>query len=842
MRKVITMKRIVFLLVLSLTGTLVFAQAADWYIDKPIKDIRFDGLSVVDSADLSDLIKEFKGKPFNDELWSTLLARVYELDYFEEISPEAVPSDAANSSVIILFRVQEKPAVDLVSIKGNSGLRTQEILDSLTVKAQTIFNESRMRLDEIALRRLYQSKGFPDVKVSATSTEGADGGITIVFTVDEGVQNIVEKILFEGVVVVSQQSLKGELSLKEKGLFQQGQFNETKLEESRIAIETYYRKRGYIDARVLDVQRDSVPGSKSSVMNLTLTFILEEGRRYNFGGMTFTGNTLYTKEELDTLVRLDVGAVLDYERLTQDQSRIADLYFENGYIFNGFKLVDIRDEESSTISYELQIEERPQAHIEDILFRGNTKTKDFVMRRLVPLESGDVFSKTKVMEALKNLYNTQYFSSIVPEYEQGSQELFVDLIIGVEEQSTASVQFGATYTPSTSFPIIGLVNWSDINFMGNGQTVALKTNLAVDSQDLTFAFSDDWLFGKRWSGSVDFSFTHKALQAAQDSIGPLFAYTDPSRVPDPYESYEEYLAAGKVVPDAYLMNYETWTFSLGYSSGYRFMFPFGTLGIIPGILHEFGQKTYNDSLYRPFDPAIAENLDRWLLSNTIYTRAYLNNLDLWYDPSKGFYASQRLGLTGWFDNELDYYIKSDTRLDAFVTLFNLPISAIYSLKGVLGAHSKLSALVSLPWRDGVEASDSKMLAIDGTFVGRGWSSLSAYRGTTMWDNWLEFRLPVVPGVLSVDSFLSGALLSTEDGLLDVGGLVAQTGAYDESTSLLDMDLSNFAFSVGAGLRFVMIQFPFRLYFAKKFVFNDTTGFAWHPDDWQFVLSVTTSLD
>jgi len=842
MRKVIKMKRIVFLLVLAVTGTLAFAQSADWYIGKPIKDIRFDGLVVVSSTDLSDLIKEFKGKPFDDELWSTLLARVYELDYFEEISPEAVPSDAANSSVIILFRVKEKPAVIDISIKGNSGLRTQEILDSLTVKAQTIFNESRMRLDEIALRRLYQTKGFPDVKVIATRTEGVDGGIQILFTVDEGVQNIVAKIVFEGVAAVSAQSLKGELVLKEKGLFQSGQFNETKLEESRLAVETYYKKRGYIDAKVVDVRRDSVPAAKGNVMQLTLTFVLEEGRRYYFDGMTFTGNTLYPAEELGALLRLKSGDILDYERLVQDQSRIADLYFENGYIFNGFKLVDIRDEESSTIAFELQIEERPQAHIEDIIFRGNTKTKDFVMRRLVPLESGDVFSKTKVMEALKNLYNTQYFSSIVPEYEQGSQDLFVDLIIGVEEQSTASVQFGATYTPSTSFPIIGLVNWSDINFLGNGQTVALKTNLAVDSQDMTFAFSDDWLFGKRWSGSVDFSFEHKALQAAQDSSAPIFSYLDPVRVPDPYTSYEEYLAADKKVPEEYLMNYDTWTISLGYSSGYRFVFPVGTLGLVPGVTHELGQKTYDDGLWRPFDPAIALNLDTWLLSNTIYARAYLNNLNLWYDPSKGFYASQRLGLTGWFNKELDYFIRSDTRLDGFLTLFDLSISPLYSLKGILGAHSKLYALVSLPWRDEVQASDSKMLAIDGTFVGRGWSSLSAYRGTALWDNWLEFRLPVVPGVLSVDSFLSAAMLSTQNGLLDVGGIFAQTGTYDDSSSLLDMDLSNFAFSVGAGLRFVMIQFPFRLYFAKKFVFDDAAGFKWHTDDWQFVLSVTTSLD
>ncbi|PKL09584.1 MAG: outer membrane protein assembly factor BamA [Spirochaetae bacterium HGW-Spirochaetae-7] len=850
MRKVIDMKRIMAMLILVAAGTIASAQtAADWYIGKTIKDIRFEGLIVVPVKDLDPVIKEFKGKPFDDQLWMNLMARVYELDWFETIEPEAVPSDAKNTAVIIVFKVKEKPAVVGVTVVGNSGLRTQAILDALSVKAQTIFNASRLRLDEIAVRQLYQSKGFPDIMVSASSTVRKDGGIDVVFNVDEGVQNIVEKLLFEGVASVSQATLKGELTLKEKGLFQAGQFNEGKLEESRKAVEIFYKKRGYVDAKVADVRRETVAVEKGKAMRLTLTFVIEEGRRYNYGGMTFSGNTLFTTEQLAALVRQQPGGILNYQRLLDDQSRAADLYFENGYIFNGFKLLDSRDEESGTISYQLQVEERPQAHIEDIVFKGNTKTKDFVLRRLVPLEPGDVFSKTKVLEALKNLYNTQYFSSIVPEYEQGSKDLFVDLIISVEEQSTASIQFGLTYTPSAStgsFPIIGLVNWSDINFRGSGQTLALKTNLAIGSQDLTFSFSDDWLFGKRWSGAVDFSFKHESLQSAQDTIWPISPYylpngdPNPTRFPDPYTSYEEYIAAGKVIPDEYLMNYDTWTISLGYSTGYRFNTPVGTVGVVPGLIHELGRKTYDETLFRPYDPGISANLNTWLMSNTLYARVYLNDLDLWYNPSKGYYASQRFGLTGWFNGEINHFIRSDTRLDAFVTLLNLPVTDTWAFKVILGGHSKFSALLSQPWRDGVTASDSKLLAIDGTFIGRGWSTLSSLYGTAVWDNWIELRMPVVPNILSLDGFLSAALLDTDSGLLSPAGIVAGSGPYDAGKSLADMSLGNFAFSAGYGLRFIILQFPFRLYFAKRFVFDG--GFKPASNQWDFVLSVTTSLD
>ena len=329
------------------------AQAApDWYLGKVIKDIRFEGTVVVADADLDPIVKEFRGKVFTEELWLALLARMYGLDYFAEISPEAVPADASYSAVIVVFRLKESPSVAAVRIEGNSGLRSSEILDVLSTKSRTIFNASRLRLDEIAIRQLYQQKGFPDATVSARADARPDGNFEVVFAVQEGSRNVVDAILFEGAESLSASSLKGEMSLKEKALFQSGQFSETKLEESRQAVELYYKKRGFIDAAVTDVRRD-VALSESGVRLLTLTFVVEEGRKYLYGGMDFQGNEVFTTETLAALVRQKPGAVLNYERLMQDQSRVADLYFDNGYIYNGFDLAESRDEERGTIAFRI---------------------------------------------------------------------------------------------------------------------------------------------------------------------------------------------------------------------------------------------------------------------------------------------------------------------------------------------------------------------------------------------------------------------------------------------------------------------------------------------------------
>ena len=347
------MRRLIIALLLLLTvagfTSAQNAPAADWYQGKNIRDIKFQGLKIVTSKDVDPIIREFKGKPFSDEIYASLLGRVYELDFFEEIQPEALPGDASYSSLIISFTVKERPAVMAVSVQGNDGLRSSEILEATSVKPRTIFIASRLRLDEIAIRRLYQGKGYPDIRVSSQTSTLADGSVEVIFQVEEGDQNIVASISFEGVAAVSEKALKGELPLKEKGLFQAGHFTELGLEESRKTIELYYRKRGYADARVQDVRRDTVEDARSGAKRLALTFVVEEGLRYIYGGMSFEGNTIFTTEELAAKVRQKPGAVFNYERLVQDQERVTDLYFENGYIFNGFDFRELRDNDTSTI-------------------------------------------------------------------------------------------------------------------------------------------------------------------------------------------------------------------------------------------------------------------------------------------------------------------------------------------------------------------------------------------------------------------------------------------------------------------------------------------------------------
>lgn len=838
------MKRSAFVLVFALSLVAAFSQdaAEDWFWGKPIAAIEWIGVRHADNKELDATVKPYIGKAFSEELWSELQSRVYGLDFFESIEPAAYPGDAAKTKVLIKFTVKEYPSIDSLRVSGNSGLRTTEILDVVKEKAGDIYNSAKARSDELAIKALYLEKGFPDAAVSSR-TESGPTGIVLVFMVSEGTQLAIREIHFSGNSAFKEKTLKGLLELKAKGFLRDGAYQEAALETDKQKVVLYYKARGYVDARVNDVQKTIVKDAKDGKSYLVLTFSLTEGDKWSYGGIDISGNSVFTKERLTAFFTMKPGEVLDYSLLSQQKQRLDDLYYENGYIFNTIQMGERRDEGKKTISYSISIVERERAHIESIAFKGNTRTMDYVIARELPLEVGDIFSKAKIIEGLRNLYNLQYFSAIEPQMLPGSDDNLMGLVLAVEEQNTAEIQFGFTLSgvssTSSSFPLSGLIKWNEKNFQGKGQTIGVELNASNTDQSVTLSYLDNWLFGKRISGGVNISFEHKSLTTTQDIEGPIF---DDITVPDPYTTKEDYTASSSSILAADKMPYTYWALTLGFSGGYTTHTTLGDLGFVTGASSTLNKDEYDETMYRPASRDIREIANQWLWTNKVPLRVNLNNLDLWYNPTKGYYASQKLTWAGFTPFESQHYVRSDTRLDAFHTLFNVPVSKEWNFKWILGGHSALSAIAAQPfgaYSDNAVVLPSDDLRIDGTFIGRGWSELSDYdNGRLLWDNWLELRMPLLEQYLWLDGFLDVDVLNTSNGFLQVGSSTVTVG-----DSSLGWD--NLIMSMGFGFRITMAQFPFRFYFAKRFSF-DGSAFNFNPagsdDGLDFVISMSQSLN
>lgn len=819
-----------------LTALTAFSQTPDdWYVGKPIKDITFEGLRNVKKDELAGIVEPFVGRLFDDNLFLDLQGRLYALEYFDSISPSAIPFGPGASAVILKFTVAEKPVVLRVRFEGNKGLRQNELLDAIAIKSGDVVNSLKLKMDEQAIRDKYLEKGYPDVSVRAETRSQDDAALSVVFVIDEGEQTAIEAIRFEGHAAVSERTLRGLLSLKTKSLLNPGAYQESKLTADKEAIASYYRERGYIDAAVFDVARTSRKDNDGRNL-LTLTFRVREGRQYVFGGIGFEGNAIFSAERLNGLVSQQVNQTLNAKRLEADFQRIADLYYENGYIFNTINRRENRDEAAGVISYTISIVERGRAYVENIIIRGNKKTKDSVILREIPLEPGEIFSKAKVMAGLRGLYNLQYFSAITPETPQGSADNLMDLVFNVEEQPTADIQFGVTFSGSSDpddFPMSALIKWSDRNFLGNGQVFSISLTASPETQELSFQFTERWLFGSPLSGTFDFTIGHYRKNASTQN-NALFIGDEEYAFPDPYTSYQDYYDNDKSIPSAYLMTYEKWSYSVGFSSGYRFRTPFGILSVGGALRAGLYRNQYDDELYRPFDPTLRSGNNQWLSTQSVTGSVSLDNRDISYDASSGTYISQRASLVGLFPFEREHYLRSDTRGEAYFTLWDF-MARNFRVKAVLAGFSGLSMILPQFYGSDPAILYSNKLAIDGMFVGRGWYSESTNYGLSMWNNWLEIRSPLAPGVLSFDWFLDA--VAVKDTPRDL---------------FYSLDIEDFRFSLGGGFRFAIPQFPFRFSLAKRFrVVDDRiqwmTGSLWNDGNKEgagldFVLSFVLTMN
>lgn len=801
-----------------------FAQDAPdgWYYSKVIKSVSFQGLVNIKASELEGVTSSFVGKQFSDDVYEDLLNRVFALNYFENVSEiKITPTDGTYETcrtIAVVLVVEEYPVISKIKFSGYRQVRLPDLKEAVSSKEKDIYNESRRFMDERAVRDLYISKGFTEIKVSSSAEQNEDGNYIITFTIDEGEQTIVASIQFTGNATVSSNTLKRKISLKEAGLFKKASFQEALLEQDSRAIAAYYHDRGYIDARVLNYTIDSAFNEEKNRRELTIHFNIQEGSRYTFGGVTFEGNKVFSTEELAALVRLREGAVYNETRYQESIMAVRNKYFENGYTNNRFEETSTKDAEKKTVSYAIRISENKRSHIEDVIVRGNNKTKDNVILREIPIESGDIFSNAKITNGHRNLYSLQYFSQIYPEIEQGSEANLVNVIYNVEETSTTNLNLGLTFSGITDpedFPIALYGKFQDSNLFGEGKTASVSTQLSTDEQSISLSYGQGWLFDKPISNNLSFSFSRS----------------------DEYDLRNRVFNDGSVAQSGYYMQYKQYEFNLTESLGHRWIPDFAILTLSGGISSSLIDNVYDSDLYTPYDSSVSDYANNWEPRNYLFAAFSMDGRDISYDPTKGWFMSQRLAWYGLLPQgiipfapewgEKEFFLRTDTKLEKYFTLLNLPVSEAWAFKLVLMAYSGLS--FQFP-AFGSTIKQSNQLYLDGLFNARGWSIYNTEegRGKAVLNNTLELRMPVLPGILAFDLFFDASVIKD-----------TPSEFFSDFTNLDD-----WYFSYGPSIRFCIQQFPLRLLFVNNFQI-DNGSIVWEDryaepttwlKSWHFVLS------
>jgi outer membrane protein insertion porin family len=484
------------LAVISLAGTL---HAQD-FEGKNISEvaIRYNGAKTVDEARLRNLMASKAGSAYRAESLDQDIKALYESGLVDDVRFLAEP---VGGSVKLIAEVTTRPGLGGVGFVGNTIFSDQKLAKESKMKAGGALSDEQILEARRNIEKYYQGYGYPDVTVThRTQATGQPGLSDLIFVIDEGPKNEIRKIRFEGNTAFTDPELRKEMKVKEKGWFswltKSGRFESDELDTDLDAILDYYRSKGYLRASSPGMRRDPVGDGR-----VDLVIPINEGEKYTVEGVGFGKMTVFKPEELYPALTLNGNDAYSSKKMRADITMIRSYYGSRGYA-DALVTPDIRDAGPNRVSITYRITEGSRFRVGRVNIEGNTKTRDKVIRREIPLKPGDQFNSVELDTTKSRLDNLQYFSDVQVTGSPGGSG-YRDVNVLVEEKATGSVGVGVGFSSIDS--IVGFVTleqsnfdlFNPWNFTGGGQRFAMSLRAGSERSEFTMSLTEPWFMDQQ---------------------------------------------------------------------------------------------------------------------------------------------------------------------------------------------------------------------------------------------------------------------------------------------------------------------------------------------------------
>jgi outer membrane protein insertion porin family len=487
---------------LTLLSFLAFAGTlhAQDFEGKTISDvtIRYRGAKTVDEARLRNLMLSKSGTIYRAESLDNDIKSLYESGLVDDVRFLAEP---VGNGVNLIAEVTTRPGLGGVGFVGNSIFSDQKLAEESKMKAGGALSDEQILEARRNIEKYYQGYGYPDVTVThRTQATGQQGLSDLIFVIDEGQKNEVRKISFEGNNTFTDLELRKEMKVKEKGWFswltKSGRFESDQLDTDLDAILDFYRSRGFL--RVSSPGINRVPVGDGS-MDLVIPIV--EGERYTVAGVGFGKMTVFKSEELYPSLTLVGEQPYSSKKMRDDITVIRSFYGSRGYADVSVN-PDIRDAGPNRVNITYRITEGSRFKVGRVNIAGNTKTKDKVIRREVPLQPGDQFNSVELETTKSRLENLQYFSEVQATGSPGGSG-YRDVNVLVEEKPTGTVGVGVGFSSIDS--VVGFLSLEQTNFdlfnpwsfTGGGQRFSMNLRAGSERSDFSISLVEPWFMDRQ---------------------------------------------------------------------------------------------------------------------------------------------------------------------------------------------------------------------------------------------------------------------------------------------------------------------------------------------------------
>ncbi|HHO47590.1 MAG TPA: outer membrane protein assembly factor BamA [Desulfobacteraceae bacterium] len=424
------------------------------------------------------------------------LKAVFSMGYFDNV--EIIANDTDKGKEII-FQVKEKPVIKRVLIGGTDAISEQDVRDAATIAPNTILNPTRLNEAVQRINDLYKSKGFYNTQTTVSISYPSEDSAEVQFTIDEGKKVFIGKILFEGNKSFSNRELQKVIETSTRGwlswITDTGVLKMDMLQQDTAKIGAFYSNNGFLEAKVGEPTVEQVGDE------LVITFHIEEGPRFRVGTVDIRGDLIESKEELIARLKIRDEEYLNRQVLRNDNLMLTDLYAEHGYAFAEARPKVERAPDSNRVDIVLDIDHGPLVYFNRVEIRGNTRTRDNVIRRDLEVAEGGVFNSRAVRESTENLNRLGFFEEVSITPEPTMNEDRMDVVVDVKEQSTGQFSIGAGYSSADN--LLFMAEISENNLMGTGNRLALAANLSSVTTRFNLSYTDPRIFDTKVLAGFD---------------------------------------------------------------------------------------------------------------------------------------------------------------------------------------------------------------------------------------------------------------------------------------------------------------------------------------------------
>ena len=725
------------------------------------------GGAAIDETLVRSYVSTTAGEPFDRAAASSDVRALLDSNRFSDVS--VAVARTGDGGLDVVFSVVPRRTLSAEpTFAGLSWLSRSRALKECGLKTGDFVDDAVAKVAARKVLAYYRKRRFFEASVEASVSDAPDapGGAFVRFDVSEGDRCKMDFLKFPGATVFPETELGRFAQLHDwynpLSWVMDPRVSDADLDAVAADALSQYLDAGYLDAKV------SAPRKEVSGRRMTVSYDVSEGPLWRVRSVSVSGVTLYPEAEVRAAVALKPGDPAGEKAMNEARDAVRDYYASRGRPDTKVAMTTL-PAGGNRVDVALSVAEGPLVHVRNILLRGNSVTRDKVLRREIGLAPGDAYDTVQAERSKRRLMNLGYFED-VRTYDTVVDATTRDVYYDVDERPTGSLTFGAGF--SSVDHLVGLFGISQSNFdifnwpsfRGGGQKARLDLTVSSDSTDLDVSFVEPWFLDRRLSLDVD-AFIHNRS----------------------FSEYDEKRFGGSV--------------------GLAKMVPWvGRVGIDYGLEHVSMDDVTHERFHLADDPdkeySFLDEDDSYLLGSLRLSWTY-DTRDNALVPHRGTRAQAWAKLyNAAFASDYDFY---ELNLKA-TTYFTLPFGFYLSLggrvatvDGIGGDEVPIGSRYFLGGGRNVRGFRYRAVgpkALSDDYEG----DYSAIGGQSMMWGTAELSLPLVSKIRIA-------------GFCDVGNVWSD--AYD-------VKLDDLAVTYGGGLRFDFTGFPIRLDYAMV---------ATDPDEW-----------